>query len=251
LFEGLIYQFVYNLERHSLFEVSLRRWLILLCLIVPAALWFEVGGATNLLAGLVTAGAALILVALWQAGRQHYVRFVPDSPPGSGQASPPLSSPLPAMSEAPLCASGFFEVSGMRRYFVEVAATYTTFETREHCVMTRVPFSRFLLLGTSEREEAGWWYTFFQPAMVRVVTGGRLYFGLRPRTALQLQIASTHDKVETLYLSFADGAARSLILADLLHDAVPEAGSHHAQSAMADENAGEQGHNHQQNHQDE
>ena len=250
MFEGLIYQFVYNLERHSLFEVRLRRWLILLCLIVPAALWFGVGGTTNLLAGLVTAGAALILGALWQAGRQHYVRFVSDPPPGPEQAPLPLSS-LPTMSEAPLRASGFFEVSGMRRYLVEAVATYTTFETREHCVMTRMPFSRFLLLGRSEREEAGWWYTFFQPAKLRAVTGGQLYFGLRPRTALQLQIASTHDKVETLYLSFEDGAARSLILADLLHDAAPGVGLHHAQSAMANENASDQGHDHQQNHQDE
>ena len=250
MFEGLIYRLVYNLERHSLFEVRLRRWLILLCLIAPAALWFGVGRATNLLAGLVTAGAILILVALWQAGRQHYVRFVSDSPPGPEQA-PLLLSPLSAMSEVPLRASGFFEVSGMRRYFVEAAATYTTFETREHCVMTRMPFSRFLLLGTSEREEAGWWYTFFQPVMLRAVTGGRLYFGLHPRPALQLQIASTHDKVETLYLSFEDGAARSLILADLLHDAAHGVGLHHAQSAMADENTGDQGHDHQQNHQDE
>ncbi len=215
MFEGLIYQLVYNLERHSLFEVSLRRWLILLCLIVPAALWFGVGRATSLLAGLVTAGAALILVALWQAGRQHYVRFVSDTLPGPNL----LLSPLPAMSEAPLRASGFFEVSGMRRYFVEAAATYTTFETREHCVMTHAPFSRFLLLGTSAREEAGWWYTFFQPAMLYAVTGGRLYFGLRSRPALQLQIASEHDKVEILYLSFEDGTARSLVVADLLYDA--------------------------------
>ncbi len=242
MFEGLLCQFVYNLERHNLFEVSLRRWLILLCLIVPAALWFGVGKATTLLAGLVTAGAALILVAVWQASQQHYVRFVSDTPPESeplSRRSSPLPAPLPAMSEAPLHASGFFEVSGMRRYFVEAAATYTTFETREHCVMTRMPFSRFLLLGTSEREEAGWWYTFFHPAMVRAVTGGRLYFGLRPRPALQLQIAAAHDKMETLYLSFEDGTTRSLILADLLHDAAPGVGSHQAQSAVADENSGE------------
>jgi len=250
LFEGLIYQLVYNLERHSLFEVRLRRWLILLCLIVPAALWFGVGKAPHLLAGLVTAGAAIILVAIWQAGRRHYVRFVPDSSPGPEQSSLSLST-LPALSEAPVRASGFFEVSGMRRYFVEATATYTTFETREHCVMARMPFSRFLLLGTLERGEAGWWYTFFQPAMLRAVTGGQLYFGLHPRAALQLQVASVHDKVETLYISFEDGATRSLILADLLRDAVPGAGLHHAQSTMADENAGDQGHDHQQNHQDE
>jgi len=250
LFEGLIYQLVYNLERHSLFEVRLRRWLILLCLIVPAALWFGAGGATPLLAGLVTVGMVIILVAIWQAGRQHYVRFVPDSPSGPGQASS-LLSPLPAMSEALVRASGFFEVSGMRRYFVEAPANYTTFETREHCVMTHMPFSRFLLLGTSERGEAGWWYTFFQPAMLRAVTAGWLRFGLRPRVALQLQIASTRDKVETLYLSFEDGAARSLVRADLLRDAAPGVGLHHTQSAMADENASDQGHDDQQNHQDE
>jgi hypothetical protein len=133
----------------------------------------------------------------------------------------------------------------MRRYFVEATATYTTFETREHCVMTRMPFTRFLLLGTSEEGEAGWWYTFFQPAMLRTVTGGRLYFGLRPRAALQLQIASTQGKVETLYLSFEDGTTRSLIMDDLLRDVALGAGLHYAQSTMADENAGDQGHDHQ------
>jgi hypothetical protein len=227
LLEGLIYQFVYNLERHSLFEVRLRRWLILLCLILPAALWFGRWGATRLVASLVTAGAAILLGAIWQADRQHYVRFVPGSSPEPEQTSAPLS-PLPAMSKTPLRASGFFEVSGMRRYFVEAPATYTTFETGEHCVMTQVPFSRFLLLGTSERGEVGWWYTFFQPAMLSAVTAGRLYFGLRPRLALQLQIASTHDKAETLYVSFEDVTTRSLILADLLHDAAAGVGLHHA-----------------------
>jgi hypothetical protein len=81
--------------------------------------------------------------------------------------------------------------------------------------------------------------------MLRAVTGGRLCFGLRPRAALQLQIASTQGKVETLYLSFEDGTTRSLILADLLRDATLGAELHQAQSTMADENAGDQGHDHQ------
>lgn len=242
MLEGLIYRFVYNLERHRLFEVRLRRWLILLCLIAPAALWFGAWGATRFVAGLVTAGAASVLVAIWQAGRQHYVRFAPDfsSPPET--AAPPVSS-WPAMSKVPVRASGFFEVSSMRRYLVEAQADYMTFETREHCVMARIPFSRFLLLDASGRGEVGWWYIFFQPAMLRAVTGGRLYFGLRPRPALQLQIASIRDRVEILHLSFEDETTRSLILADLLHDAAaPRA---RLQSAMADENAGSQGHDHQ------
>jgi hypothetical protein len=245
LLEGLIYRFVYNLERHRLFEVRLRRWLILLCLITPAALWSGVWGATHLVAGLVTAGAAIVLVAIWQAGRQHYVHFAAGSPSAPESAALPVS-PWPPMSKVPVHTSGFFEVSGMRRYFVEAPSDYTTFETREHCVMARVPFSRFLLLGTSERGEVGWWYAFFQPAMLRAVTGGRLYFGLRPRPALQLQIASIRDRVEILYLSFEDEATRSLILTDLLHDAAaPQARLHSAQSAMADENTGSQGHDHQ------
>ncbi len=219
MFEGLIYRFVYNLERHSLFDVRLRRWLILLCLIAPAALWFRAWGATHLVTALaVTLGAVIILISVWWADRQHYVRFVPGSPSPPERDDQPVS-PLPAMSKVPVRASGFFEVSGMRRYFVEAPADYTTFETREHCVMTQVPFSRFLLLGTSKEEEVGWWYTFFQPHMLRAVTGGRLYFGLRPHPALQLQIAPADDRVEILYLSFEDEATRSSVMADLLPDA--------------------------------
>jgi hypothetical protein len=239
LFEGLIYQFVYKLERHRLLNIRLRHWLILLCLVLPAMMWLRVWGAGRVTAIFVTLGAVSVLVAIGWAGRQHYVRFVEHvrdvayaTPPGNieearGRASQgavdPSSaeSPLPAMSKVRVRATGFFEVSGMRRYLVERRADYTTFETREHCVMAQMPFSRFLLLGTFDRDEVGWWYTFFQPEMIRSVSGGMLYYGLRPRPALQLQIAADHQS-EVLYLSFEDEATRSLVLADLQLDATPE-----------------------------
>ena len=239
MFEGLTYQFVYNLERHRFFNVRLRRWLILLCLILPAATWFGAWGTGRATAVVLTLGAAVTLVAVWRAGRQRYVRFAAYSrhthsgePPKFSEEAGgmedetnhqpldpfPIESPLPTMSKVRVRATGFFEVSGMRRYFVETPADYTTFETREHCVMARAPLTRFLLLGTSNRYEAGWWYTFFQPWMIRSVTCGLLYFGLRPRLALQLQITADNEG-EVLYLSFDDEVTRSMVLADLRHDA--------------------------------
>jgi hypothetical protein len=231
LFEGLIYQFVYNLERHRLFNISLRRWLITLCLTLPVTMWLSLWGASRLTAVLVTLGTAAVLVAMWWAGQRRYVHFVEQDPISTsrpqGEAGTnetadlqPTGPPLPAMSKTRVCATGFFEVSGMRRYFVETPANYTTFETREHCVMTQVLLSRFLLLSRSRREEIGWWYAFFQPAMIRSVNSGWLYFSLRPRPALRLEIAQSGDSDDVvLYLSFDSKKTRSLVLADLQYDA--------------------------------
>jgi hypothetical protein len=239
LFEGLIYQFAYNLERHRLFNIRLRRWLILLCLVLPAAIWLKVWAASRGTAVLVTLGAGIILAAVWWAGHRRYMRFA-ESPPYASRREParppeeerpkrdahhqpasplPTDSSLPAMARLRVRATGLFEVSGMRRYFVETPANYTTFETCEHCVMTQIPLTRFLLVGKSNEHEVGWWYTFFQPWMIRSVACGMLYFGLHQRPALRLEIVPAEDaRGETLYLSFDDEAACSLVRADLTHD---------------------------------
>ena len=227
LFEGFVYQFTYNLEQHRLLGMSLRRWLILFCLAAPLGVWLDVWRVTSLTAVLVTLGAGGILVALWQAGRRRYVRFVkdaqgtaPSNPPALGTPRPGNASPLRPMSKVRVRATGLFEVSGMRRYLVENPADYTTVETREHCVMAHVPFTRFLVLSVAKREQVGWWYTFFQPATIREVTEGCLHFGLRPRPAVRLRIALPgREEDEILHFSFDDEAARSLVLADLRYDA--------------------------------
>jgi hypothetical protein len=85
--------------------------------------------------------------------------------------------------------------------------------------MIQVPFTRFLLLGKSRKNELGWWYTFFQPSVIHSMASGCLYFGPHPRPALRLEIAGTDNfEDESLYLSFEDEASRSLVLADLKHD---------------------------------
>ncbi|GAB4549598.1 MAG: hypothetical protein Kow0063_44440 [Anaerolineae bacterium] len=228
MFEGLVYKLVYNLERHWLFNIRLRHWLILLCFVLPVVAWLGLWGISRLVALPLTLGAAGVLVAIWWADRQRYMRFeehtrIMTLP--SKQTSPDTgelagASPLPAMSKVRVYATGFFEVSGMRRYFVETPTDYTTFETREHCLMTQVPLTRFLLMGRSRTNEVGWWYTFFQPGMIRSIKCGWLHFGLRPRPALRLEIARPEESEdECLHLSFEDEATRALVLADLQLDA--------------------------------
>jgi hypothetical protein len=229
VFEGLLYQFVYNLERHRLFNIRLRHWLILVCMVLPATMWLGFWEAGRLAAGLVTLAALGILAATWWAGRQRYVRFEEQAD------QQPAVPPPPAMSTIHTCATGFFEVSGMRRYFVETPADFTTFETGEYCVMTKVPLTRFLVLGKSRQNEVGWWYTFFQPATIRSVVSGCLYFGLHPRPALRLEIGRPADSQEddSLYISFEDESKRGLVLAGL-----------QAAQPLADEDAGGQSYDH-------
>jgi hypothetical protein len=225
LFEGLIYQFVYNLERHRLFNIRLRRWLIFWCLVLALTMWLKFWQASKLTATLVTGGAVAVLIVIWWAGRQRYVRFVarvPNLTPtvplaveeGANQVA--NRQPLPTMSKIRVRATGFFEVSGKQRYLVETPSDYTAFETREHCVMARIPHSRFLLLGQSNQDEVGWWYVFFQPDMIRSLETGWLHYGARPRLALRLEIALADDSPnEILYLSFDEEATHWLVLDDL------------------------------------
>jgi hypothetical protein len=233
LFEGLVFHFVYKLERHRLLNMSLRRWLILLSLIVPATMWLQVWKVSRLVAVLVTLGALIVLIGIWWAQRQRYVRFVERDPSamsgfgswaGTGRHGAvdrgPVEPPLSPMQKVGVYATGYFEVGGMRQYLVETPADYTTFETREHCVMTQIPHARFLLLGTSRPTEVGWWYTFFQPAMIRAMTSGSLQFGARPRLAVRLEVSvSDNTENQVLFLSFDDEATRSAVLADLKYDA--------------------------------
>ena len=184
-------------------------------------LWLKPWGTNRLAAMLVTLGAAGALVATWWAGRQHFMRFegygvLAARGIDQGTDHHRDEEQPPSTGNSHLCATGHFEVSGMRRYFVEIPANYTTFETGEHCVMTQVPSTSFLLVGKSPEEEVGWWYNFFKPDMIRSVASGWLFFGLHPRPALCLDIARSDDaEDERLHLSFDDVATRALILADL------------------------------------
>ncbi len=226
---------------------------MVVCLILPATMWLGFWETTRLAALLVTLGAVGVLAATWWAVRRHFARFEEhgDAEEIAKRAEKQsVASPLPAMSKIRVCATGFFEVGGMRRYFVETPADYTTFETGEHCIMIQVPFTRFLLLGKSRKNELGWWYTFFQPSVIHSIASGCLYFGPHPRPALRLEIAGTDDtEDESLYLSFEDEASRSLVLADLKYDTPglrqrPQRRNLYPAQPLTDEDARRQGQDH-------
>lgn len=172
-------------------------------------------------AGLLEVGHALLAVALCiiltsillLARRQGYIIFRQ----GKEEATPEFT-PLVPDEKVLLRATGHFEVSGMRRYFVEVVAAFSTLETREHVVMGWIPPSRFLLLASWPKVEVGMWYIFFKPEAIEEIAVGEVHFGLRARPALRI---SYRDKgrQETLYLSFDDTLQRQRVLEDLRRDA--------------------------------
>ena len=76
MFEGLLYQVVYNLRRHRFLKLPVRHWLILSCLAAPAAAWLQVWEVSRLTAVPITLAAGAILVGIWWAEQRRYVRFV-------------------------------------------------------------------------------------------------------------------------------------------------------------------------------
>jgi len=219
---GLIFQLMYRLRRHFWLGWSLARWLgFLLVVAVPAALilWQPAGWPAAVL-GVVFLG--YILGLAW-AGRRGYVHFVamPDTqnPLRNSSASPILG----AEELVPMRASGWFTVEGKQQYFVDVEADFETVGAREHIVLGRIHPSRFLLVGQWPGRELGWWYLFFQPAMVRALRLGHLHHGARPRLALRVIYTPDGELQRTAYFAFDDGLALRRVWEDLHWDAPPGA----------------------------
>ena len=154
---------------------------------------------------------ALVLVTLL-ARRKGFISFRKREFP-----SPPNLPELAPDEKIPVRATGLFEVRNKRRYFVEVTADFATMETREHIVMGRMLKVRFLV-GTP-KNDAGWWYIFFKPDMIREVEVGEIHFGLRRRPAIKLRYETEEGKVEPVYLSFGDPLQMQRVLEDLSRDA--------------------------------
>jgi hypothetical protein len=163
---------------------------------------------------------AYLLVLAW-AGRRKYVQFqvLDDSTPH--WENPGMLTPLAVQEMVPTRASGWFTVEGQDQYFVDVEADFETVGTREHIVLGRIHPSRFLLLGRWPRHEHGWWYIFFQPAMIRDLRMGYLHFGTRPRLALRVTYAPDEETHQAVHLVFNDDQALQRVWEDLARDAPP------------------------------
>lgn len=214
-FQGLILKTNYRLSRLRLLGRPLNRWLFLLSLLGILAVavdLVESGPVAD--AAVILACLSLMLVLLW-AGRTRYLIF-------QRAENPSWTTDVPQLApeeKLPVQASGHFEVSGMRRYFVEAQAYFETVDTREHIVIAWTPRWSFLGLADSPREEVGLWYVFFMPAAIQEIEVGEIHFGLRPRPALKVVYQPESGSRETIYLSFDRPEQREVVLADLRHDA--------------------------------
>ena len=214
-FQGLILKINYRLNRLRLGGQPLNRWLFFLSLLGILAVavdLVESGPVTD--AVVILACLSLMLALLW-AGRTRYLIF-------RRAENPSLTMDVPQLApeeKVPVRASGHFEVSGMRRYFVEAQAYFETVDTREHIIIAWTPRWSLLGLADSPREEVGLWYVFFMPATIKEIEVGEVHFGPQPRPALKVVYQPESGSRETIYLSFDHPEQREVVLADLRRDA--------------------------------
>jgi hypothetical protein len=215
---GLILQIAYRLRRHFWGGWPLSRWLGLL--FVVAILWALIRWRAFPWPAAIPAALylAYLLVLAW-AGRQHYLQFHALEEGATLLKNPGSLPPLGVQEMVPVRATGWFAVEGQTQYYVDVEADIETVGTREHIVLGRVHPSRFLLLGRWPRYELGWWYIFFQPAMIRDLRLGHLSFGPRPQRVLRVLYAPDENTQQTVYLSFEDDQALQRMWEDLAKDA--------------------------------
>ena len=214
-FQGLILKINYRLNRLRLGGQPLNRWLFFLSLLGILAVavdLVESGPVTD--AVVILACLSLMLALLW-AGRRRYLIFRRAENPSLTTDGPQLAPE----EKVPVRASGHFEVSGMRRYFVEAQAYFETVDTREHIIIAWTPRWSLLGLADSPREEVGLWYVFFMPATIKEIEVGEVHFGPQPRPALKVVYQPESGSRETIYLSFDHPEQREVVLADLRRDA--------------------------------
>jgi hypothetical protein len=208
----------YRLRRHLWLGWSLARWLGLLILaagLAAVVYWWPHPWPAIPLGVLFL--AYLILLA-W-AARKGYVHFSQATHPDNLFHHTGSAPPLPTDQMVPVRATGWFTVEGRDQYFVDVEADFETVGTREHIVLGRIHRSRFLLLGRWPGEELGWWYIFFQPAMIRHMAVGHLLCGPHPFLAMQVVYAPDEETQQTVYLAFDEASILHQVWHDLQLDA--------------------------------
>lgn len=217
---GLLLRFAYRLRRHFWLGWSLSRWLGLLLIVLALVglrwAWPELW----LAAGFGLAWLVYVLLLGW-AVRQKYLRFRPLADGAAWLRQTPESPPLGKLEMIPAGASGLFNVEGQSQYYVDLDADFETTGTREHIVLARAHPSRFML-ATWPSHELGWWYLFVPPATIHSVCLGHLHHGARPRLGLRLVYAHKKEKeerLESVYLTFADAVALRRVWEDLVLDA--------------------------------
>jgi hypothetical protein len=208
---GLILKASYQLNRHRIGPLRLN--FVPLLLALASGLIWRIGGLTDEQAAFIIVLCLILVLVSLLAKRKGFIVFR-----RTGLSSLfPTPPELVPDEKVPVQASGLFEVRGERRYFVEASADFATMETREHIVMARMLDVRFLI-GTP-KDDAGWWYIFFKPPMIRGIEVGEVHFGLRARPAIKVKYEAEEGKVEPVYLSFDESLQMQRVLEDLRREA--------------------------------
>jgi hypothetical protein len=217
----MILKFTYQMRRHLWAEWPLSRWVG--ALLLAAALgsllvsWLRPWAAV--LVGLLYLG---YILALGWAARRMYIQYEALPSVEVLSQNPAGESPLRPEELVAVRASGWFSVEGKDRYYVDLEADFETVATREHIILGRVRPTRFLRLGSWAVDELGWWYIFFQPAMIREMEMGQLTFGAEPQQVLRLVYAPDAETEQTIYLHFDDETGLRRVWSDLLLDSSPD-----------------------------
>lgn len=220
---------LYALHRFQIGGVSLMR-LLMTALLFVSALWLTntlPGGRWGSLPWLL---AALALVLAGRTGRKSAYLSFHEQPPPQLTAARLLSE-----DKVAVYATGLFTVEGKYQRFTWLPGFYRTFATREHALLCLARERRWLFFARWPAGEPGMWYAFIAPATITRIRWGELHFGANhaPGLAIDYQLTMPsdsrrkHDQVraETLYLAFAMPEDAETVLADLLADDAPGAGS--------------------------
>jgi len=118
-------------------------------------------------------------------------------------------------NEVEIRVTGFLEVQGKQRHFVEVPAVFQTTELREYIIMAKLRTRRSMGPVQSVAGEWGWWYAFISPRKVQSIKGTRLYYGFARRRAVRVVYTMEDGKDNTLFLSFDGLESYALIAQDM------------------------------------
>lgn len=151
----------------------------------------------------------LILGLLIWLRRRRYTFFAP-----APFAPAPGDRLLGAEEAIRLRASGLLEVEGLSEHYVDVPAIIWITELGEYILMAHVAFRKLALLD-AVIEDQGMWYAFIKPEEIRWIRAGYLYFGLKPRPAIQIGYQGANGDERQLCLSFDGSEARSRLAHDI------------------------------------
>jgi hypothetical protein len=214
---GILLQLAYRLHRHFIAGWSVARWLGTILVLASLGLLVARRAVTWDVILLAVLSAIYLATLVW-AGRKRYVHFRPAPSAETLLGRAPATPALGPEELVPIQAGGTFTVHGQEQYYVDLDADYESVRSREHIILAQIPPSRFLGLGSWPDHELGYWYIFFQPAMLRQIRVGYLHFGSQPRLAVEV-VYSPDDEVHTPVYLVSKAELLRRIWDDLMRDA--------------------------------